>query len=89
MTLDPLAEFQHTGKYAHNWRKCPACVADLLAGERRRGDAHEQEVIRLEAEVDRVRDLHRPIAVSPSPFCQHDGSPYPCPTIRALGGTDG
>lgn len=23
-----MSEFQHTGKYAHAWRKCPACAAE-------------------------------------------------------------
>lgn len=29
------SEFQHTGTYAHNWRKCPACVVERLAADLR------------------------------------------------------
>lgn len=53
---------------------------------------------RAEAEIERVRELHRPsqstiwshdlqqaITVT---TCQHCGSdPYPCPTVKALDGT--
>lgn len=39
----------------------------------------------LETAVERIRDLHTPVAIDGEAWCQCE-VPYPCPTIKALDG---
>lgn len=54
---------------------------------------HDSDTYRAAlAALDRVRELHTPVpnstsALHPAPLCSCGGQ-WPCPTIRALDGTD-
>ncbi len=47
---EPLTEFQHTSKYAHNRLKCPACAAEITREHIAAGEARRVE----QALIDRI-----------------------------------
>ena len=78
-------------------RECPQChpktdqqiTFQVLAGRRdEEAIAAAKRYVRgLEAQVQRVRELHYNTATHhPSGCCSECGGTYPCPTVRALDG---
>ncbi|MFJ8603415.1 hypothetical protein ACIREM_32855 [Streptomyces shenzhenensis] len=48
----------------------------------RRGDRWKRRAKQAAAAIGRARSLH--VKYDDSDHCQHDGEPWPCPTLRAL-----